>query len=82
MAKYKEDMNIEIEQQYKEFKSRLNKIVTPGSQYSEVVDRYPHVLFDLHSCSDMCEKNCLRRGKVTEQKNPIPFRILHLMLKE
>ena len=68
LAKYSDDKKKEIEQQYKEFKSRLIKIVTPGSEYSEVVDRDQHVLFNLHSCSDMCEKNC--------------FRILHLMLKE
>lgn len=39
MAKYSDDMKIEMEQQYKEFKSRFNKIVTPGSQYCDIVDR-------------------------------------------
>ena len=40
------------------------------------------MLFDLYSSSEMCEKNCPKRGKGTEQRTPIPFRILHLMQKE
>ena len=82
MEKYIDEKTENIGHQYIEFKLRLNKIVFSNKDYSEIIDRFKHLLFEVQSCTMSCEDNCSKKGKVTDTSDPLLFPLLHLILKE
>ena len=82
MANYDEELMTKTEAQYKEFKYRVNQIVITDGIYNELIGRFEHMLFELHFCSEQCEKKSSKKRKIKEELIAIPLRVVHLMLKE
>ena len=68
--------------QYPVFKDRLKKLVKTEGEHQDVAKRFEHILFLTHGCSKDCQSSCPKKGQVLEPRQPIYFKILHLILKE
>ena len=68
--------------QYSVFNDRLKKLVKTEGEHQNVAKRSEHILFLTHGCSKECQTSCPKKGQVLEKRQPIYFKILHLILKE
>ena len=82
MANYSETDTDLILAQYPIFKDRLRKIVAVEGEHQDIVKRFEHIIFETHLCSKGCTSNCSKKDEVLQPRQPIFFKILHLILKE
>ena len=81
-AKYNDDHQAKILEQYEMFKLKVKDILEKGNENNEVLKRFEHLLFQTHACSTECDKKCPDKGKIVEPRVLIPMKLLHLFLKE
>ena len=80
-AKVDSDKIEEVIEQYNVFKNRM-KMVVKCEDGNEVVKRFERFLFQTHSCSKDCKKECPDMDKVILPRIPVMFKIVHLFFKE
>ena len=81
-AKYDTEKANLVLKEYEIFKMRLKDVANVEGEFMEVVKRFEHILFRVHSCLDKCPRICPDKGKPLLPRSPIPMKLLHLFLKE
>ena len=96
-GKYDEDTKKEIVKEYDLFKQRVKEIMKPKGEMEEIVKRFQHHLFKVHSCHKGCVKViktnpgngpglrlkvCSEEGKVLQHLEPNLMKIIHVFYKE
>ena len=93
-AKYAEDEQKQIVAEYEVFKDRVRDLNTVGGENEEIVSRFEHLLFKIHTCNSKCVKVvrrapgkhdamiCNEKGKLVQPRKPELMKFIHLICKE
>ena len=57
-------------------------MVNIDGEHQDIVKRFQHLLFELHTCSKSCDRDCQEKGKVVKPLQPKISKINHLFLKD